>query len=129
MNTREDKFHGRNPRHAPSKARGNSETLVCGGSSRNAALMNKTVHAIAVTPANSTIPKHGTAQFTATGTFSDSSTQDLTTQVSWSSSVLTVLSISNAPGSQGLATALYSGQATVTAAKDGLTGTAVAGVP
>ncbi len=84
---------------------------------------------IAIAPPTVSIPKTGTAQFTATGTFSDSSTQDLTTQVSWSSSDLTVLSISNAAGSQGLATALSSGAAVVTAAMDGIQSAAAATVP
>ncbi len=46
-------------------------------------------------------------QFTATGHFSDNSTQDLTTFVTWSSSNTNVASISNTPGFQGLATASF----------------------
>ena len=40
---------------------------------------------IAVTPANPSIGKGATQQFTATGTYSDSSTQNLTSSVTWSS--------------------------------------------
>jgi hypothetical protein len=45
-----------------------------------------------------------TVAFTATGTFSDNSKQDLTTQVSWScTGDGSIATISNAPGSQGKA--------------------------
>src|SRR5437867_12219155 len=44
-----------------------------------------TLTSIAVTPTNPSIANGTTRQFTATGTFSDSRTQDLTTQVTWSS--------------------------------------------
>lgn len=39
---------------------------------------------IAVTPANASVPLGNTEQFTATGTYTDSSTQDLTSSVTWS---------------------------------------------
>ena len=42
-----------------------------------------TLQSIAVTPANPSIAKGPTQQFTATGTYSDSSTQNLTSQVTW----------------------------------------------
>src|SRR5207247_7435925 len=48
-------------------------------------------------------------------TFSDSTTQDLTTQVTWSSSSTAVATISNAGGSQGLATSVAAGTTTITA--------------
>jgi hypothetical protein len=41
---------------------------------------------IAVTPSNSTITVGATQQFKATGTFQDGSTQDVTSQVTWTSS-------------------------------------------
>src|SRR5207253_1644499 len=51
-------------------------------------------------------------QFTATGTFSDGSTQDLTATVAWSSSAFDIVSIDD----KGLATAIpETGTATVTA--------------
>jgi uncharacterized protein YjdB len=74
-----------------------------------------TLTALSVTPLSAALAK-GTAQrFTATGTYSDSSTQDLTDLVTWSSSDSTVAAISNAPGSRGLATALGPGTATIRA--------------
>jgi DNA-binding beta-propeller fold protein YncE/urocanate hydratase len=75
-----------------------------------------TLVSIAVIPANSSIA-YGTAlQFAATGTYTDNSTQPLTTSVTWSSSDITVASISNASGSNGLATSTGQGSATITAA-------------
>ena len=70
---------------------------------------------ISVTPTNPSIALGTTQQFTATGTYSDSSTQDLTTSATWSSSIRTVSTISNAPGSNGLATSVAIGFATITA--------------
>src|SRR6266699_1344748 len=70
---------------------------------------NATLSSIAVTPTNPSIANGTTRQFTATGTYSDFTTQDLTTQVTWSSSNNTVATISNAGGSQGLATSVAAG--------------------
>jgi YVTN family beta-propeller protein len=61
---------------------------------------------IKVTPTNPSIAKGTKQQFTATGTFTDSTTQDLTDQVTWSSSYSFVATISNTSGSRGLATGL-----------------------
>jgi hypothetical protein len=45
-----------------------------------------TLKSIAVTPANATEPINSSVQFTATGTFSDNSTKDITATVNWASS-------------------------------------------
>jgi trimeric autotransporter adhesin len=79
---------------------------------------------LAVTPATAAVPEGLTQQYTATGTFSDASTEDLTDQVTWASSDAEVAEISNAAGSRGLATARDLGTATITAALSGVTGTA-----
>jgi len=63
-----------------------------------------TLVAIAVTPANARLPAGFTLQYTATATYSDSSTRNVTTQVTWASSNTAIATISNAAGSQGLAT-------------------------
>jgi hypothetical protein len=76
---------------------------------------------LAVTPANPSLPKGKTEQFTATGTFSDKSTQNLTTQVKWVSATTTVASIS----SGGLATAVGTGTSKITATLAGVSGTTV----
>jgi hypothetical protein len=66
-----------------------------------------------VTPANKYVGYHTTLQYTATGHFSDNTTQDITKSVTWSSSDTSVATISNQLGSKGLATT------------DGVTGTTV----
>ncbi|MEK7373614.1 MAG: DUF3443 family protein [Thermodesulfobacteriota bacterium] len=85
-----------------------------GGSSSNPTA--KTLVSISLTPINPSIAKGTVQQFTATGTFSDNSTQDLTTSVTWTSSVTSVATISNAAGSNGIATSVTAGSTTVTAA-------------
>ena len=75
------------------------------------------------------MPRTGLLMFIALGTFSDTSVVDLTTQVTWTSSDPTVVAISNAALSQGLATALTKGMVTITATKGAVSGTAKAKVP
>ena len=78
-----------------------------------------------MSPASPSVPEGQTAQFTATGTFSDNSTQNPTNQVTWSSSSTAVATISPA----GLATAVSAGSATISATLNGVTGTALISVP
>ena len=70
---------------------------------------------INVTPATPSIAKGTNEQFTATGTYSDQSTQNLTTSVTWSSSATLTATVSNASGSNGLLSSLAVGSTTVTA--------------
>jgi trimeric autotransporter adhesin len=71
-----------------------------------------TLVSIAVTPAGSNMAVGTTKQFTATGTFSDSSTQDITGVVVWTSSTPAAATIS----AQGLAASVATGSTTITAA-------------
>src|SRR6185312_13878603 len=80
-----------------------------------------TLQSIAVTPANPSITKGATQQFTATGTFSDNSTQNLTSQVTWTSATPAVATIS----STGLATGVAIGTSSISAALSGVTGSTV----
>jgi hypothetical protein len=75
-----------------------------------------TLVSIAVTPAGPIISKGGTQQFTALGTYSDSTTQDLTASAIWSSAAITVATISNSAGSNGNATSISEGTTVITAA-------------
>jgi hypothetical protein len=70
---------------------------------------------ITVSPAVASVAQDGTQQFTATGTYSDLSTKNLTNSVTWSTSSASTATISNASGSQGLATGIGTGVATITA--------------
>jgi len=76
---------------------------------------------IAVMPANPSLPAGETQQFTATGTFADGSTQDLTALVSWSSSNTSYATIA----SGGLATGVAAGATTITATSGTITETAM----
>ncbi len=75
-----------------------------------------TLTSIAVTPANPSIQSGTTQQFTATGTYSDNSTKNITNTVDWTSSSTSIATISNTAGSNGLATSLDSGSTTIQAA-------------
>ncbi len=81
---------------------------------------------MSVAPAAGSIAKGLTRQFTATGTFTDNSTQDITQRVTWSSSNAVAVTISNNPTQSGLATAKDLGSATILATdpSTGLTATA-----
>jgi uncharacterized protein YjdB len=74
---------------------------------------------IAVTPANPSIASGLTQQFTATGTFSDTSTADLTHSVSWTSGTPT---IATANATSGLVTSLAVGSTIVTATSGSVSG-------
>ena len=63
-----------------------------------------------------------TAQLAATGTYSDGSTHDLTTIVTWASSEGGVASVANG-GQRGLASAIGKGAATITASLGAQSGT------
>jgi hypothetical protein len=96
-----------------------STTLIVSG----AALVS-----IAVSPPAASIPSGSTQQFTATGTFSDTSTQDVTSTAYWSTSDGTVATISDSAGSQGLATGVGAGSIRITAASGSVNGTATLAV-
>ena len=79
---------------------------------------------ISVSPASASIPLGANQQFTAVGTFSDGTTQDLTTSVAWGSSPTPVAVISNDVGNQGLAVSAGVGTTTITASFNSLTSSA-----
>jgi WD40 repeat protein len=79
-----------------------------------------TLTSIAVTPTSPTITVGATQPFAATGTYSDSSTQNLTNQVAWTSANTSVATIS----ASGLATGVSVGSTTISAALSGVTGSA-----
>jgi uncharacterized membrane protein len=77
-----------------------------------------TLLSLAVTPANSSILAGGTQQFTATGSYSDTSTQNLTSSVTWTSSTPGAATINAA----GLATGVAAGSTTIQAATGSISG-------
>ncbi|MCW8125219.1 Ig-like domain-containing protein [Microbulbifer halophilus] len=80
------------------------------------------LESLQVTPTNPSVAKGFDQQFTATGLFDDGTSLDLTTQVSWSSSSTSVATISNDSGSKGLATSVASGETTISASVDSVSG-------
>src|SRR5215831_5118471 len=93
-----------------------SSNTATSGSSSGSTLLTitapaVTLQSITVAPANASLVLGKTQAFTATGHYSDGSTQNLTTQVIWSSSMTSVATIA----SGGLATSVSVGSTTVTA--------------
>ncbi|MGJ8668488.1 MAG: beta strand repeat-containing protein [Oceanococcus sp.] len=80
---------------------------------------------ITVEPANPSIPIQTQQPFTAIGSFSDGTSQDITTQVIWSSSNAAIASVNNAAGSKGIATGNSIGTASITATKDSFSASSV----
>ena len=89
---------------------------ACSGSTTVATTLVK----VLVTPATATLAPGGTQQLTATGAYSDGTTQDLSGTVTWSSSAAASATVSTS----GLATAVSPGSATITATSAAITGTA-----
>ena len=101
-------------------------TATLGGISGSTLLTvtHASVVSIAVNPAIAAIPLGLTQAFTALGTFSDGSTQDVTNSVHWSSSVAAVATVSNTPAGNGIATSTGSGIAIISATSGAVTGSA-----
>ena len=76
---------------------------------------NATIKSITVTPVNQTIPIGWHQQFTATGIFSDSSTQDISTSVQWSSANSSVAAFGTSGSSTGVVKGLVPGTANISA--------------
>jgi 6-phosphogluconolactonase (cycloisomerase 2 family) len=83
-----------------------------------------TLQSIAVTPTGPSIQVGQTQTFTATGTYSNSTTQPLTTGVTWGSSSQSIATIS----SSGVATGVAAGQSYITATVGGVSSPATAAV-
>jgi hypothetical protein len=99
---------------AIANAADDSRLYLAGFNSVPITVTNPTLVSIEVTPSDPSIAKGMTQQFTAMGTFSDSTTRDLTTQVYWASSHDSIATISNY-WSQGWAYGAGVGNATITA--------------
>ncbi len=99
--------------------------LIAGGEGSGGALASAELYepatltppdleSIAITPATPTLSPGTTQQFIATGTFSDTSTEQLAS-VTWSSSNTTLAQITNDASNHGLSLAIAPGSATSTA--------------
>ncbi len=81
-----------------------------------------TLQSIVISENNVSLAKGTSIQLTATGTFSDSSTSNISSQVNWTVSNA-LINISNENGSNGLLTAAAIGESIVTASYEGITTT------
>ncbi|MBI3748934.1 MAG: Ig-like domain-containing protein [Chloroflexi bacterium] len=82
------------------------------------ALVPPVITSIDVTPTTPTIPNGTDRQFTATGTYSDGSTADITGSAIWASATPAVATI----GGTGLAHAVGQGTSSISASLDGVSG-------
>jgi hypothetical protein len=80
-------------------------------------VVTPTLVSIAITPTSVSIAPGGTQQYTAIGTYSDSSTADITAAATWASSVTGVATIA----SGGLATSISAGTTNITASLSAIT--------
>ncbi len=104
-------------------AAGNTSLTASSGSTSATASVRVepvTLVRLTVSPTSAVIPKGATRNFTASGTFSNNSTRDVTQEVTWTSTNSSIVDISNASGQQGLATGVNSGQAVIEATLDGI---------
>lgn len=76
---------------------------------------NDTVAIVTVTPANQSMAKNTTQQFTANATFSNGMIVNFTQVVNWISSDTTVATVNNTAGSNGIVTSVDYGTAILTA--------------
>lgn len=83
---------------------------------------NAVIDSISVTPENSTIEEGENQQFTATGTFSDDSEQDITDLATWLTINNAVGTISNSPNSRGLFVSIDTGNTIIQATFGGVSG-------
>lgn len=89
-----------------------------GGGGGGSAPPMVTLSSIAVTAANAGFALGTTDQLTATGSYSDGTKKDLTSQVTWAATTAGIVTISAA----GLATSVAVGQTAITATMSGVTG-------
>ena len=99
-------------------------TLGSESISTNVNVSNATVSSISVTPSIFSLAPGTQITYAATGQFSDSSTQVISSNVIWASSDNTVATVSNNAGTRGVAAAVGTGTASITATFEGVTGTA-----
>lgn len=84
--------------------------------------------AISIQAENVSVPLGTGYQFSATGTYSDHSSANLTTSVTWSSSNPAVATIGNTAGNHGMALSVAGGTTTITASSGGVLASTVLNV-
>jgi hypothetical protein len=95
-----------------------SQTVTLNGSNTTANFAAASLQSISVAPVNPTIQAGNSQAFTATGTYTDGSTQNITSQVTWSSATTSVATINGS----GLASSIAGGSTVITAAQAPVSG-------
>jgi hypothetical protein len=80
-----------------------------------AVVINDDIDSIAISTSSNTVNTGNTLSFTATGTYDDASTSEITNNVNWISDTPAALSISNDLATKGVATGVTEGQANISA--------------
>lgn len=96
-----------------------SATLSGISSSEAVAVNPKALTTISVSPSSADFPIGASQQYSAVGTYTDGSSADVTSTANWTSSASDIATIS----ASGLANALATGAATISASMAGVTGT------
>lgn len=81
----------------------------------NVTVQNKSLVSIALTGGESGVSVNGTRDLVATATYSDSSTENVTNSVTWSSTNTSVITVSNTLPNVGRITGIAAGSSTITA--------------
>ncbi len=98
----------------------------CSSSGGSSGTPAPTLVRIEVTPHSQSLAVGMAQQFLATGVYSNNTMQDLTIAVTWNSSTTTVATISNSLGSNGIASPIAPGTATITASLGSITSNSAA---
>jgi hypothetical protein len=88
------------------------------GTAANVTITNQPLVSLAVTPANAILPLNATQIYTATGTYADGTTANITGQVTWTSSAINVATINTAAAAR----IVGPGQTTIQATLGTITG-------
>ena len=109
---------------AIASAAGTATITACTGSICGSTTITSspTLTSIAVSPSSPTLGVGASQQFTATGSYSDGSQQNLTTSATWSTSDSSVATMSNTTETQGFSVAMAVGSATITATLGNVSG-------
>lgn len=102
-----------------------SASLGAASGSASVTVSSPSLATVVVSPSSPSIPVGSSVQFSAAGTYSNGSTQDMSSTVQWVSSNSSIVSMS----STGLATALAGGTATISAESGLIAGSTQVTVP
>jgi outer membrane protein assembly factor BamB/protocatechuate 3,4-dioxygenase beta subunit len=100
---------------------GYTDATVVIGQTTSTEIVLHSLASIQVSPINPSIANGYTMQFFATGLYTDNSSRDLTSDVTWYSSNPQVASVSNETADKGLAKSLATGSTQITAKLQGVT--------